>query len=199
MTRRGLGEFEQQVLLTILHMGGEGYSVPMVLEMEERAGREVSQAAVYIALRRLEEKGLVSSRMEPGEETESGRERRWFSVTRSGMEALRETRAPWPASGKGSTASWRSGEARRAVLHPYRVGSGGRSGCLDEREVRTVLDELHELHLEVARRHGPRAADRRYRRQLRHTPSGCSPAGCVLRSPRRRRAWGRSVGPRGAC
>lgn len=91
MTRRGLGEFEQQVLLTILQMGGEAYSVPMVLDMEERAGREVSQAAVYIALRRLEEKGLVASRMEPGEETESGRERRWFRVTRGGMEALRET------------------------------------------------------------------------------------------------------------
>jgi PadR family transcriptional regulator len=92
MTRRGLGEFEQQVLLTILQMGGEAYSVPMVLEMEERAGREVSQAAVYIALRRLEEKALVSSRMEPGEETASGRERRWFTVTPEGMEALRETR-----------------------------------------------------------------------------------------------------------
>ncbi len=92
MTRRGLGEFEQHVLLTILHMGGEAYSVPMVLEMEERAGREVSQAAVYIALRRLEEKGLVSSRMEPGDETGSGRERRWFSVTPAGMDALRETR-----------------------------------------------------------------------------------------------------------
>ena len=90
MTRRTLGEFEQQVLLTILRLGGEAYSVPMVLEMEERAGREVSQAAVYIALRRLEEKGLVSSRMEPPEETETGRERRWFSLTPRGMEALRE-------------------------------------------------------------------------------------------------------------
>jgi PadR family transcriptional regulator PadR len=92
MTRRGLGEFEQQVMLTILQMGGEAYSVPMVLEMEGRAGFEVSQAAVYIALRRLEEKGLVSSRMEPGEATESGRERRWFRVTPAGMEALRRAR-----------------------------------------------------------------------------------------------------------
>ena len=62
VTRYGLGGFEQQVLLTILRLGGEAYSVPMVMEMEERSGREVSQAAVYIALRRLEEKGMVSSR-----------------------------------------------------------------------------------------------------------------------------------------
>ena len=92
MARRGLGDFEQQVLLTILRLGGEAYSVPMVMEMEERSGREVSQAAVYIALRRLEEKGIVSSRMESGADTESGRERRWFKVEPVGLDLLRETR-----------------------------------------------------------------------------------------------------------
>lgn len=92
MTRYGLGDFEQQVLLTILRMGGEAYSVPMVLEMEELSGREVSQSAIYIALRRLEEKGLVSSRMEPGEKTGTGRERRWFRVTPTGVEMLRDAR-----------------------------------------------------------------------------------------------------------
>lgn len=92
MTRYGLGDFEQQVLLTILRMGGEAYSVPMALEMETLSGREVSQAAIYIALRRLEEKGLVSSRMESANETDSGRERRWFTVTDPGLALLRETR-----------------------------------------------------------------------------------------------------------
>jgi PadR family transcriptional regulator PadR len=92
VTRRSLGEFEQQVLLTMLRMGGEAYSVPMVLEMEERSGREVSQAAVYIALRRLEDKGLVSSRMEEPEATDSGRERRYFRVEPAGVEQLRESR-----------------------------------------------------------------------------------------------------------
>lgn len=92
MTRRGLGEFEQQVLLTILRLGGEAYSVPMVMEMESVGGRPVSQAAVFIALRRLEEKGLVSSRMEGPGDTESGRERRYFRVNQAGLELLRESR-----------------------------------------------------------------------------------------------------------
>jgi PadR family transcriptional regulator PadR len=92
MTRRGLGDFEQQVLLTILRLGGETYSVPMVMEMEERAGHEVSQAAIYITLRRLEEKGLLSSRMESGDVTETGRERRWFRLEAAGLELVRETR-----------------------------------------------------------------------------------------------------------
>lgn len=90
MTRRGLGEFEQQVLLTILRLGGEAYSVPMVMEMEVLSGREISQAAVYIALRRLEDKGLVSSRME--QDTDTGRERRYFTVESSGISLLRESR-----------------------------------------------------------------------------------------------------------
>ena len=90
MARRGLGEFEQQVLLTILRLGGEAYSVPMVMEMEALSGREISQAAVYIALRRLEDKGLVSSRME--RDTDTGRERRYFTVESPGISLLRESR-----------------------------------------------------------------------------------------------------------
>jgi len=93
MTRRRLGEFEQQVLLTILRIGGEAYSVPIVVEMETLSGREVSQAAVYIALRRLEEKGLVSSRTQGSDATETGRERRYFRVEPRGLELLRESRS----------------------------------------------------------------------------------------------------------
>lgn len=92
MTRRALGEFEHQVLLTILRLGGEAYSVPLVLELEKVGGREVSQAAVYIVLRRLEEKGLVASRMEEPTETESGRSRRYFRLEPPGLARLRESR-----------------------------------------------------------------------------------------------------------
>lgn len=92
MTQRALGDFEQQVLLTVLRLGGEAYSVPMVLELEEQSGCEVSQAAVYIALRRLEEKGLLRSRTEHGRRTESGRERRYFSIQPEGIALLRHAR-----------------------------------------------------------------------------------------------------------
>jgi PadR family transcriptional regulator, regulatory protein PadR len=90
MGRGGIGEFEHQIMLAILQQGGESYSVPIVLELEERAAREVTQAAVFIVLRRLEEKGLLRSRMEAGEE--SGRTRRYFRITALGMRQLRESR-----------------------------------------------------------------------------------------------------------
>ena len=92
MSRRGLGEFEQQVMLGILRLGGEAYSVPLVLELEERSGRDVAQAAVFIVLRRLEEKGLLSSRLEQAEATGSGRTRRYFKLESEGLARLKESR-----------------------------------------------------------------------------------------------------------
>ena len=63
MTHQALGEFEQLVLLAIVHLQGEAYGIPIVEEIERRTGRSVARAAVYVTLRRLEEKGFVSSWM----------------------------------------------------------------------------------------------------------------------------------------
>ncbi len=90
MSRDSIGEFEHQILLAILQQGGESYSIPITLELEARAGREVTQAAVFIVLRRMEEKGLLRSRMEDDEG--SGRTRRYFRITALGMRRLREAR-----------------------------------------------------------------------------------------------------------
>ena len=92
MSRETLGEFEHQVLLTILRLGGEAYSVPIVVELEERSGRDVSQAAVFIVLRRLEEKGLLTSRMDDHAVPDTGRVRRYFKPTNEAMRRLRESR-----------------------------------------------------------------------------------------------------------
>ena len=92
MARETLGEFEHQVLLTVLRLGGEAYSVPVVLELEERTGREVAQPAVFIALRRLEAKGLLTSRLDDHAVEETGRVRRYFKLTPVAMRRLKETR-----------------------------------------------------------------------------------------------------------
>lgn len=91
MSRDGLGEFEHMVLLAILRQGGESYSVPIVLELEEHAGRDVAPAAVYIALRRLEKRGLLRSRLVESDE-ETGRPRRYFTLEDEALEKLREAR-----------------------------------------------------------------------------------------------------------
>lgn len=91
MAKETLGEFEHQVLLAILRLGGEAYSVPLVVELEERTGREVAQAAVFIALRRLEKKGLLTSRLDDPADT-TGRVRRYFKPTPEALRRLKETR-----------------------------------------------------------------------------------------------------------
>jgi len=92
MSRETLGDFEHQVLLAVLRLGGESYSVPVVLELEERTGREIAQAAVFIVLSRLEKKGLLESRMDDGAETDTGKARRYFALTPLAIKRLRESR-----------------------------------------------------------------------------------------------------------
>ena len=97
MGRERLGEFEHQVLLAILRLGGESYSVPLVLELEERTGREVSQSSVFIVLQRLEKKGLLSSRLDDSTKPETGRVRRYFELTPEAMKRLRDSRRDFVA------------------------------------------------------------------------------------------------------
>jgi DNA-binding PadR family transcriptional regulator len=92
MGRTGLGEFEHRVLLTILRLGGESYSVPIVVELEGRTGREVATSAVYISLRRLEKKGMLTSRLETPEESGEPYPRRYFALTDVALEPLKEAR-----------------------------------------------------------------------------------------------------------
>jgi predicted transcriptional regulator len=92
MARENLGDFEHQVLLTVLRLGGEAYSVPIVEELEERTGREVAQAAVFIVMRRLEKKGLLTSRFDGEAAEDTGRVRRYFKLTPVAMLKLKESR-----------------------------------------------------------------------------------------------------------
>lgn len=87
-----LGGFEHRVLLAMMRLGSSAYSVPIVRELEALTGRSVSPAAVYVTLRRLEKRGLLTSRMIPAAEGESGRARRVFEVTDEAVSILRDAR-----------------------------------------------------------------------------------------------------------
>jgi DNA-binding PadR family transcriptional regulator len=93
MGRDTLGEVEQLVLLAILRLGDQAYGVPIVEEILERTGRDVSRAAVYIALRRLRQKGLVSSWLADPEPVPGGKAKRYFSVEAEGIDRLAEARS----------------------------------------------------------------------------------------------------------
>lgn len=90
--RETLGEFEQLVVLAILQLNADVYAARIVEEIERRTGRSTAPAAVYITLRRLEEKRLVESWLSEPTGERGGKSRRCVSVTKAGVEALRSAR-----------------------------------------------------------------------------------------------------------
>jgi DNA-binding PadR family transcriptional regulator len=89
---QSLGEFELQVMLTVIRLGEEAYGVPISREIEERTGRDVAFATVYSTLERLQKKGLVCSDLGDPTPERGGRAKRYFRVTKAGLQAVRETR-----------------------------------------------------------------------------------------------------------
>lgn len=84
-----LGEFEQLVLLGVLHGGEDAYGVPVWREIGVRTGREVSLAAVYKTLDRLEGKGLVRSHVGAPTAERGGRAKRLYRITPPGLRAVK--------------------------------------------------------------------------------------------------------------
>jgi DNA-binding PadR family transcriptional regulator len=91
--RIDLGDTEHLVLLAILRLGADAYGIPILDQVCARSGREVSRATVYVALKRLEQKGLVSSRLGDSTPERGGRAKRYYRIKPGGLKALRESRA----------------------------------------------------------------------------------------------------------
>jgi DNA-binding PadR family transcriptional regulator len=87
-----LGELEQIVLLAVLRLGDEAYTVPILEQIEAQTGRKVARGALYTALDRLETKGCLRSRVGEPLPERGGRARRYFSVTPSAVRALKASR-----------------------------------------------------------------------------------------------------------
>jgi PadR family transcriptional regulator PadR len=87
-----LGEFEHLVLLAILRLGDEAYAVPVRQELETHTGRTVARGALYTTLDRLEQKGLLRSRLGDPLPERGGRARRYYSVSPRGLAGLRAAR-----------------------------------------------------------------------------------------------------------
>jgi DNA-binding PadR family transcriptional regulator len=92
MTRPALGQFEQVVLLAILRLGDAAYAPAILDEIEARTGRPPSPGSMYVTLDRLEEKGLLRSRLVDADGERAGRPRRYVSVTAYGVRELRASR-----------------------------------------------------------------------------------------------------------
>jgi PadR family transcriptional regulator PadR len=92
VSAESLGELEHLVLLTILRLGPTAYGVPIVEELKRHTRRPVLRPSVYLALRRLEGKGLIESTLGSPEPRRGGRARRHFTLRPEALALLRESR-----------------------------------------------------------------------------------------------------------
>ena len=83
-----LGEFEQIVMLALLRLGPDSYGAAVCAEIEKRSGREVSVSAVHTTLERLEQKGLLKSRLGDPTPQRGGKRKRHYEIAALGLKAL---------------------------------------------------------------------------------------------------------------
>lgn len=88
MADQALGEFEQIVLLAILRLDERAYGVTIREEIAAKTGRDPSPGALYTTLARLEEKGLLQSRLGEPTRDRGGRAKRFVKVTGAGVDAI---------------------------------------------------------------------------------------------------------------
>lgn len=88
MKKYQLGEFEEIVLLTVGVLHGEAYGVSIKEEIQKRLERKVSIGALQSALRRMEEKGFLSSEFGETTKARGGKRKRYFRITALGKTAL---------------------------------------------------------------------------------------------------------------
>ena len=91
MKRYYLGEFEEVVLLTVAAFNDNAYLITITHEIIGETGRDVRLNQVHSALERLEEKGMLKSKMGSATAERGGRQKRLFTITALGRRVLTET------------------------------------------------------------------------------------------------------------
>lgn len=87
--RPHLGEFELLVIAAIVRLGTQSYGMRIRQEIAEKTEREVSVGSLYKTLKRLENKGLISSRKGDATAVRGGRAKTYFAANADGVAALR--------------------------------------------------------------------------------------------------------------
>jgi len=90
MKRTGIGELEELVLLTVCVLNNDAYALDIKEELEGRTQRRMNLSAIHTTLYRMEDKGLLSSRLGDSSQVRGGKKKRLFSVTSFGLKSLAE-------------------------------------------------------------------------------------------------------------
>jgi len=78
-------------MLTVGILYKRAYGVAIIDEMEQRLNRKVSIGALQTVLRRLEDKGYLTSELGEATSVRGGKRKRYFSLTTLGTRVIRES------------------------------------------------------------------------------------------------------------
>ena len=92
MKKTQLGEFEELVLLAIAVLNDNAYGITVKSELEERLNRSVSIGALQTSLKRLEDKGFISSFLGEPTQKRGGKRKRFYQISKAGFQMLDEVR-----------------------------------------------------------------------------------------------------------
>lgn len=88
MRSEALGPLEFQLLAVLLEQPRDAYGVTIMDRLAARTQRTRSLAAIYTALDRLQQKGLISSWWGEPTEKRGGRRKRYYRIEASGQQAV---------------------------------------------------------------------------------------------------------------
>lgn len=91
MKRSSLGEFEELMLLLVGYLGDKAYGVHVYKEFLKETKRTLNISAVHVALNRLEEKGLLTSKYGGISAERGGRRKKFYRLTAMGETMLNES------------------------------------------------------------------------------------------------------------
>jgi PadR family transcriptional regulator, regulatory protein PadR len=81
MKKTKLGEFEELVLLTVAALQEEAYGVEIKRELENRLKERLSVGSIQSALKRMEEKGFLTSQFGETTQKRGGKRKRIYAAT----------------------------------------------------------------------------------------------------------------------
>lgn len=90
MKKTKLGEFEELVLLTVAALQKDAYGVEIRRELEALLKTTLSVGAIQSALKRMEDKGFLTSEFGEPTQVRGGKRKRIYSTTSYGRKVLSE-------------------------------------------------------------------------------------------------------------
>ncbi len=92
MKKNRLGEFQELILMAVIVLQDHAYGNQIQRELEERLNETLSTGAIQTALKRMEEKGFLTSVWGEATQVRGGKRKRIYSATAYGHQVIEEMR-----------------------------------------------------------------------------------------------------------